>query len=576
MEAPWFRFYAPGTPQTLTYPEWTIPDLLDAAVRKYPEQTALRFFVDPKLPSSSLSYAALQDQTLRFATALFQLGVRKGDRVAIMLPNCPQYVIAFLGTLRLGAIVVNTNPLYVSREMREQFEDSGCETLILLDQFFPRLREIQAATRIRRVIVASIAETLPWPARVVVQIVQRKQGEYVRIHRQSDIYWFHRLIWKYPPSPPGASLKPTDIALLQYTGGTTGTPKAAVLSHGNLVANVLQIGAWFTDIAEGGMIAMGAIPFFHVYGMTTTMLFGLYKAAQLVLVPRPRPVDAVMSLIQKCKVNVFPAVPTLYSAINNHPKVRDFNLKSVRWCISGAAPLPVEVQQRFEDLTGGRLVEGYGLTEASPVTHCNPLQGRYRAGSIGLPVPDVDARIVDPETGAALRPGEIGELEVHGPQVMLGYWNQPEETSAALHDGWLKTGDIARMDEDGYFYIEDRKKDMIAASGFKVLPREVEEVLFMHAKVAEAVVAGVPDTYRGETVKAYVVLKEGQQATVEEIVEFCRLHLASFKVPRQVEFRKELPKTMVGKYLRRVLVEEEWEKIKNAPGASPGKDTGVQ
>lgn len=557
MEAPWFRFYDDGVPRTLQYPDSVLPDLLDGSAAARPDHVALRFFVDPKLPPSVMTYRELQDATLRFATALFQLGVRKGDRVAIMLPNCPQFVVAFFGTLRLGAIAVNTNPLYVSREMREQFEDSGCETLVLLEQFFPRLREIQAATRIRRVIVTDIAASLSWPVRTLVHVVQRKQGEYVKVRKQSDIYVLEHLLSKYPASPPGAALKPADIALFQYTGGTTGTPKAAMLTHQNLVANAYQVKAWLRSLDEGNEVLAAVIPFFHVYGMTTCMILGLLISAEIAMLPRPRPVDLAMQLVQKSRATVFPGVPTLYAAINNHPKAKSFDLRSVKLCVSGAAPLPGEVQEAFERITGGKLVEGYGLTEAAPVTHVNPLGGRRKIGSIGLPLPDVEARIVDLETREPLPPGREGELALRGPQVMKGYWGRPEETAEMFHDGFLLTGDVARMDEDGFFFIVDRKKDMIAASGFKVLPREVEDVLFMHPKVSEAVVAGVPDPYRGETVKAFVVLKAGQQATAEEIIEFCKLHLAAFKIPRLVEFRDELPKTMVGKYLRRVLVEEE-------------------
>jgi long-chain acyl-CoA synthetase len=556
-DAPWFRHYEEGVPRTIPYPDITLPEALDETVARFPDRVALRFFLDARLPVPALTYRQLQEQTLRFATALFQLGVRKGDRVALMLPNCPQLVVAFYGALRIGAIPVNTNPMYVSREMREQFEDSGAETVVLLDQFYPRLREIHAATRVRRVIVVDVAESLPWHGRLLVHLAQRRKGEHVRIPSETNTRFFRDLVRAYPPTPPGADLKPSDVALLQYTGGTTGTPKAAVLSHRNLVANSLQARAWFPRAAAGREIFLGAIPFFHVYGLTSVLLFGVAVGAEIVIIPRPRPVDIVLEAIQRFRVTLFPGVPTLYAAINEHPRVGEYDLRSGALCVSGAAPLPREVFERFEALTGGRLVEGYGLTETSPLTHCTPLFGERRAASIGLPFPDTDARVVDMTTGEPLPSGDEGELEVRGPQVMLGYWNRPEETEEVFHDGWLRTGDVARMDADGFFHVVDRRKDMIDASGFKVMPREVEEVLLMHPKVREAVVAGVPDAYRGETVKAFVVPKPGETASEEEIVEFCRLHLASFKVPRKVEFRTELPKSMVGKYLRRVLVEEE-------------------
>ena len=555
-DAPWFRRYEEGVPRTVAYPEITLPEALDRTVARFPDRVALRFFLDARLPAPALTYRQLQDQTLRFATALFQLGVRKGDRVALMLPNSPQMVVAFYGALRIGAVPVNTNPMYVSREMREQFEDSGCETVVLLDQFYPRLREIHAATRVRRVIVADVADSLPWPARLLVRFAQARKGERVAVPAETDTHSFRDLVRAYPPTPPGADLRPSDLALLQYTGGTTGTPRAAMLTHRNLVANSLQARAWFSRAVDGREVFLGAIPFFHVYGLTSVLLFGVAVGAEIVAIPRPRPVDVVLEAIQRFRVTLFPGVPTLYAAINEHPRVGEYDLRSGALCVSGAAPLPREVFERFEALTGGRLVEGYGLTESSPLTHCTPLFGERRAASIGLPLPDTDARVVDLASGEPLPPGEEGELEVRGPQVMLGYWERPAESAEAFHDGWLRTGDVARMDPDGFFHVVDRRKDMIDASGFKVLPREVEEVLLMHPKVKEAVVAGVPDAYRGETVKAFVVLKAGESATEVEIVEFSRLHLAPFKVPRLVDFRDELPKSMVGKYLRRVLVEE--------------------
>ena len=557
MDAPWIAFYEEGVPKTIHYPPWTLPELLDSIAREYPNKTALTFYADPKLPPSRMTYGQLKDATLRFATALYQLGVRKGDRVAIMLPNCPQFPVVFFGLLRLGAIAVNTNPLYVAREMKEQFNDSGAETVILLNTFFPRLREIREETKIKRVIVVDIAETLGFPWSAIVHFAQKKHGEHVEVRPQSDIFFLPRLLKKHPPSPPRVDIGKDDVALLQYTGGTTGTPKGAMLTHGNLVANTLQMSAWFAKAEKGKEVVMAAVPFFHVYGMTVCMIFGLYIGAEIVMVPRPRPVDLVMKVIQKTRASIFPGVPTLYTAINNHPDVKKFALGSIKLCLSGAAPLPLEVAETFEKLTGGRLVEGFGMTECSPVAIANPLFGTRRAGSIGLPVSDTDAKIVDLETGATLGVGHEGELAIKGPQVMLGYWQRPDETLDTVKDGWVFTGDIAKMDADGFFYIVDRKKDMISASGLKILPREVEEVLFLHPKVLEAVVAGIPDPYRGETVKAFVVPKEGARPTVEELTAFCKLHLASFKVPTQIEFRADLPKSMVGKVLRRVLVDEE-------------------
>ena len=555
-ERPWLRHYDEGVPPTIAVPDVTLPELLDRTAARAPGRVALRFFLDPRMPAPTLTWAQLRERTLRFATALFQLGVRKGDRVAIMLPNCPEFVVAFYGALRIGAIPVNTNPMYVAREMREQLGDSGCETLVLLDQFFPRLREIHAATRVRRAIVVDVTESLPWPARTLARWAQSRRGERAKVPAETDVSFFHELLRSYPPTPPGASLLPTDVALLQYTGGTTGTPKGAMLTHRNLVANALQARSWFPRLREEHEVILGAVPLFHAYGLLSVLFLGVAGVAEIVLLPRPRP-DAVLEALHRFRPTLFPGVPTLYAGIIDHPRVAEYDLRTGTQCLSGAASLPARLVERFEALTGGRLVEGYGLTETSPLTHGNPIHGERRVGSIGVPVPATDARIVDLATGEPLPPGVEGELEVRGPQVMLGYWNRPAETAEMMHDGWLRTGDISRMDSDGYFYVVDRRKDMIDASGFKVFPREVEEVLLMHPAVREAVVAGVPDAYRGETVKAFVVLRPGESASAEEIVEFSRLHLAAFKVPRKVEFRAELPKSMVGKYLRRVLVEEE-------------------
>jgi long-chain acyl-CoA synthetase len=562
-ERPWFRSYEPGVPREVAIPDATLPQLLDRTAARGPGKVAIRFFLDPRLPAPSLTWGEVRERSLRFATALFQLGVRKGDRVAIMLPNCPEFVVAFHGALRIGAVPVNTNPMYVAREMGEQLEDSGSRTLVLLDQFFPRLREIHAATRVRRAIVVDVTEGLPWPARTLARLARLRRGERPRVPAETDVSFFHELLRVYPPTPPGASLRPADVALLQYTGGTTGTPKGAMLTHRNLVANALQARAWFPRLREERETILGAVPLFHAYGLLGHLL-GVVAASESVLLPRPKP-DVVLEALHRFRPTLFPGVPTLYAGIVDHPRVGEYDLRTGTQCLSGAAPLPASLVERFEALTGGRLVEGYGLTETSPLTHGNPVQGERRVGSIGVPVPGTDARVVDLASGEPLPPGREGELEVRGPQVMLGYWNRPAETADTIRDGWLRTGDICRMDADGWFYVVDRRKEMIDASGFKVVPREVEEVLLMHPAVQEAVVAGVKDAYRGETVKAFVVLRPGQSATADEVTSFCRLHLAAFKIPRQVEFRAELPKSLVGKYLRRVLVEEEGARQRGEP-----------
>ncbi|HIC90189.1 MAG TPA: long-chain fatty acid--CoA ligase [Anaerolineae bacterium] len=572
MDKPWLKFYEESVPPSLEYSRIPLYQTLVNSAQKYPDNPAvkmvLRYLPLGLTIGARLNYRELDELTNRFANALRELGVSKGDRVAVMLPNCPQMVIAFYGALKLGAIVVSTNPMYTPREMKHQFVDSGAETAVLLNLFYPRMQQIWDETPVRQVIVTNIWDFVGFPFNRLVQRAQEKEGSHVEVTPTEGVYLFKQLLEVYPSTSPQVEVRADDIALFQYTGGTTGIPKAAMLSHFNLVANVLQVNAWMTSGEEGKERVMGALPFFHVYGMTVAMAYGIYLAGEVIVVPNPRPIDHVMEVIQKERVTIFPGVPAMYIGIINHPRVREYDLTSVKACISGAAPLPMEVQEKFGELTGGRLVEGYGLTEAAPVTHCNPIYGLRKAGSIGVPFPDVEARIVDYDTLEDKPIGEEGELWVRGPQVMPGYWQKPEETAKTkTEDGWLRTGDIARMDEDGYFYIVDRLKDIIIASGYNIVPREVEEVLYEHPKVQEAVVAGVPDAYRGETVKAYIVLKQGETATADEIRAFCRERLAAYKVPTQVEFRSELPKTLVGKFLRRVLVEEERKKLEQSEQA---------
>ncbi|WP_322814377.1 long-chain fatty acid--CoA ligase [Chloroflexus sp.] len=573
MDKIWLSYYEPGVPPTLTYPSITLSDMLNNTAKTYADHTATNFVLRYLLGGrftvgGKLTYRQLNEKVDRMATALYQLGVRKGDRVAVMLPNSPHYIITFFACMRLGAIVVNTNPTYTGRELQHQLHDSGAETIVLLNIFWPRLREVRAETPVKRVIVAHVFDTLGFPSNLLVKSAQRKTPEWVDVMPEQDIFFFQHLLEKYGPTPPQVSVTPDDTALFQYTGGTTGLPKAAMLTHRNLIANTVQIAAWLTRGEPGGEKMMAAIPFFHVYGMTVAMIYSIHMGAEIVIVPSPRPIDNVMNVIQHERCTLFPGVPAMYIGIINHPKVNEYNLRSVKACLSGSAPLPMEVQEKFGQLTGGRLVEGFGMTEASPVTHCNPVFGERRAGSIGIPIPDTEAKVINLDTGQEIPPGseETGELCVRGPQVMKGYWQRPEETAQTIDaDGWLHTGDIARVDKDGYFYIVDRKKDMINVGGLKVLPRDVEEVLFMHPKVMEAVVVGIPHPQRGDdTVKAFIVPKPGENPTPEEIKEFCKLHLAPYKVPREVEFRSELPKTLVGKVLRRVLVEEEKAKQKAA------------
>lgn len=564
MEKPWLAHYENEVPHTIDYPRLPLHQTLEDSVRKYPNQPAVRLilrYLGPIKMGALLTYQQLLDQVDRFAAALAALGVKKGDRVALMLPNLPQFVISFYGALKLGAIVVNTNPTYTPTEVQHQFSDAGAETVVIMSPFYSKLKEIQGKTPIKRIIIADVADYVPAPSGALAKRTLRKHGLMVDVPEAEGVYRFRKLLDAHPEAPPKVAVDPDDTALFQYTGGTTGVPKAAMLTHYNLVANTVQVRHWMVTLEEGKERMMGAIPFFHVYGMTVAMSLSVYIGAELIAVPNPRPIDGVMKAIDKERATVFPGVPTMYIGIINHPDIAKYDLKSVKACISGAAPLPMDVQTTFGEITGGRLVEGYGLTEAAPVTHCNPIYGQRKAGSIGVPFPDVEAKIMDYEKLEEKPVGSDGELWLRGPQVMKGYWGRPDETAKTVTaDGWLRTGDIARMDSEGYFYIVDRLKDIIIASGFNIVPREVEEVLFEHPKVQEAVVAGVPDAYRGETVKAYVVLKAGETATPDEIIKFCADRLAPYKVPRQIEFRSDLPKTMVGKFLRRVLVEEEKQK----------------
>jgi long-chain acyl-CoA synthetase len=565
MDKPWLANYEKEVPRSIDYPRMPLYQILEDSAAKYPDQPAIHLilrYLGPVTLGARLTYRQLLGEVNRFAAALTALGVRQEDRVALMLPNLPQFVISFFGATKVGAIIVNTNPTYTGREMQYQFADAGAETVVLLSPSYQRLQAVQAQTQIKRVLITDVPDYVPAPFNALVKSTLRKEKLMVDVPEGDGVYHFRKLLNAHPEPPPKVAVDPADTALFQYTGGTTGIPKAAMLSHFNMVVNTIQVRRWMVTLQEGQERVMAALPFFHVYGMTVAMCLAMYLGSELVMVPSPRPIDNVMKVIHKEKCTIFPGVPTMYIGIINHPDVSKYDLRSVKACISGAAPLPMDVQIKFGEITGGRLVEGYGLTEAAPVTHCNPIYGLRKAGSIGIPFPDVEAKIMDYDTLAEKPLGEEGELWLRGPQVMTGYWQKPDETvKTVTPDGWLRTGDIAKTDEQGYFYIVDRLKDMINVSGYKVIPREVEEVLFTHPKVQEAVVAGVPDPVRGETVKAYIVLKPGETATADEIIAFCKKRLAGFKVPWQIEFRAELPKTMVGKFLRRVLVEQEKEKM---------------
>lgn len=559
IQKPWLSHYPKEIPHEVNIEGKPLYEYLEQAATEFPTKTAIHFL------GKELSYSELYNQSLKLGNYFQSLGLKKGDRVSIMLPNCPQAVIAYYGVLLAGGIVVQTNPLYLERELEYQLKDSESTFIVTLDLLYPRVSKMKALTNLKHIVVTSIKDYLPFPKNLLYPFVQKKQNQLVvKLEHQGNTHLFKKIMDLAHPNVDVPDFNPLeDIALLQYTGGTTGFPKGVMLSHENLVANTEMCAKWMYKCRRGEESVLGIIPFFHVYGMTTVMNLSVMQAFKMILLPK---FDATNTLktIEKLKPTLFPGAPTIYIALLNHPDIKNYDLSSINCCISGSAPLPVEIQEQFEKVTGGRLVEGYGLSEASPVTHSNFIWDKRKTGSIGVPWPNTDAAIFSYESGGIAEPNELGEIVVRGPQVMKGYWNKKEETEATLKDGWLLTGDVGYMDEEGYFYIIDRKKDMIIAGGYNIYPREIEEVLYEHEKVKEVVVAGVPDPYRGETVKAYIVLKDNQLATPEEFNEFARQHLAAYKVPRIYEFREELPKTAVGKILRRALIEEEKEKFKNA------------
>ncbi|HEX9987443.1 MAG TPA: long-chain fatty acid--CoA ligase [Chloroflexia bacterium] len=547
----WLAHYEAQVPHTIEVPDITLHEFFEATVRDYPNNVATIFF------GEKLTYAQLDDHANRFAAGLQSLGVQPGDRLAIILPNCPQFLIALYGALKAGAVVLPLNPAYVARELRIVFGDAGVETVVTMNTHASRVEEAMVGTPVKNLVVTYTQNYLSPLMGLMLSAKERRDGTAVPVSTGEHVHNLVDIIKSDPPDFTRSPATPEDTALLLYTGGTTGMPKGAMLSHHNLVANALQMNAWVWDARpERHEVFLGVIPFFHSYGLTVVMNLAISVAGAMVLVPRFTMKD-VLGAIGRFRPTIFPAVPTMYNAIARHPLSQRYDLRSIRVCISGAAPLPVEVSQAFESVTGARLVEGYGLTETSPVTHCNPIYGERRVGSIGLPIPLTDARIVDPGSHQLMPLGEVGELAVSGPQVMQGYRGHVEETAAVLEDGWLYTGDMARQDEDGYFYIVDRKKDLILVGGLNVYPREVEDVLYECENVQEVVVAGVPDAHRGEIVKAYVVLKADVEVTQQELRRFCAERLADYKVPSQIEFRESLPKSGVGKYLRRQLIEEE-------------------
>jgi len=547
---PWLEHYDPSVPKHLEYPEVPLFRHLQEAAKSHPDKACTLF------KGGSVSYAEMDRLTDELAAGLVELGVTKGQPVGIFMPNIPQFVLAFYAILKAGGIVTSFNPLYTAHELQHQMQDSGVEIMFVMSSFYSTVNAARDDTKLRRCIVTNVKEYLPGLKRLLFTLLKEKKEGH-RVELKPDDLWLQDVLASHKGAPiPDVDVTPDTVALFQYSGGTTGLSKAAVVLHRNLVANTLQIHAWFP---EGGDVLLMAIPLYHVYGMVAGMTFAVKAALSMAMVPNPRDLEDLLDNIVTYKPTNFPGVPTLYNAINHHPGVvaGKYDMSSIRACISGSAPLMKETKERFEALTGGKLCEGYGLSEAPTATHCNPIDGENRTGSIGLPFPDVECRIVSLEDETTpLPPGEIGELVMRSPNVMVGYHNMPTETNNTLRDGWLYTGDIAKMDEDGYFYIVDRKKELIKPGGYQVWPREVEEVLAEHPKVIEVGVAGVPDPYRGETVKAWVVPAEGADLSPDELKEWCKDYLAPFKIPTEIEFRDALPKTTVGKVLRRELVSQ--------------------
>lgn len=552
---PWLLSYAEGVPSNLDYEDRTLSDFFERTASAYPGKPALNFM------GYSLNYRQLKQMVDSFSGGLLQLGVRKGDSVAIILPNTIQCVVAYYGTLKIGAIAVMNNPLYSDKELLHQLKDSEAKVVVTIDLLANRLIELRPKTKLRQIIVASIGDYLPFPKSVLFPLVAKKKNLAATVNPSPDIMlWkdFIRNAESYD-GPPVPSMN--DIAQYQYTGGTTGISKGVILAHENLSKNVQQMASWFPALNKGEETMLGALPYFHVYGLTASMNLSIYMAWNNVLIPKPQP-EPLIEALMKYRPSFLPLVPTMYIGILNHPSINKIDLSFVKGCFSGSAPLPLDVIKQFEEKTGTVICEGFGMTESSPVTHINPFeQGRTKPGSIGIPIPDTECRIVDIEDRKTdVEQGKPGEMIIRGPQVMRGYKGMPEETKDTIRDGWLHTGDIAIMDEDGYFYIVDRLKDMVISGGYNVYPREIDEVLFTHPKVLEACAIGVPHPTRGEAIKVFVVLKSGEIATENEIIEFCKGKLATYKLPTEVEFRTELPKSTVGKILRKELSAEEMKK----------------
>lgn len=551
---PWHRHYDYNVPTTIRYPRVPAQDILQISAGTHPDKAALNFY------GTEMTFWELRQQALRMANALGALGVQKGERVGLHLPNCPQYIIAYLATLSLGAIAVNLNAMYTADELKPMIENTGMTTLFTFDLVLPAIRTVCQEVDIPRIVVTRVTDYIKGMGVSTPKDLELEEG------------WHHFSTLMDNCSDtrvPRVQIAPDDPALIQFTGGTTGIPKGAVLTHANIIAATLQCSLWgnptITLISPERRSVLAVLPYFHVYGNIVAMNWAMANCATQILVPR-FVLDELMGLLANFnEITFFPTVPTLITALINHPKATELNLaKKLGLLNSGAAPMPVELIQQVRDM-GIFFTEGYGLSESTSLGISNPVLGLKKVGSIGVPFPDNDVRLVDIDKGVEDVPqGEPGEIIMKGPLIMKEYWNNPRETANQLRDGWLYTGDIATEDEDGYIFIVDRKKDMIIAGGFNIYPREIDEVLYQHPKVMDAVAVGIPHEYRGETIKAYIVLKPGQTATEDEIMDFCKQKLAAYKTPKSVEFRDSLPKSIIGKVLRKILREEEERKQKGS------------
>jgi long-chain acyl-CoA synthetase len=548
----WLSSYEPGIKENLEFKDVLVPQYLEESTKNFPDNPALIF------QGYTLSFKEFNEMVARFAAALKKLGIKKGDSVSILLPNVIPCAVAYYATLKIGGIVVLNNPLYSDRELEHQFNDSNSKILITLDLLGNRMVKLREKTDIKTIIYTSIGDYLPFVKRLLFPLIGKKKGLAADVTPAKDLYKFKDLIAKHAPDFRQEDLKMSDIAMYQYTGGTTGVSKGVMLTHKNISYQIQQIESWFPSFEKGAEVMLGALPIFHVFGMSVSMNFAIRMGWANVLVPKPQP-EPLLEAISKFKVTFAPLVPTMYIGMLDHPNMEHTDLTSIKGCFSGSAPLPLEVINNFQEKTGSIIVEGFGLTESTPVTHINPLNGKRKQGSIGIPIPDTECKIVDLEDITKEMPlGEPGELLMRGPQIMKGYLGKPEETQKTMtEDGFLRTGDVATMDEDGYFYIVDRIKDMILSGGFNVYPRDIDEVLFEHPKILEACSIGIPHPKRGEAVKAFVILKEGQEMTQSQVIDYCGTKLAKYKLPVEVEFRHELPKSNVGKILRKDLRAQE-------------------